>query len=154
MADPAARDIFDKAREWVSAALFLAGALAIVGSLLDWVTFTVAEPAVPGVRPSDPISGLDIGDGKVVAGAGVVMILGAFMLVLRQKAAYAGLAMIASVVAGAISVSDYRSIGEVTAQVNLVGVPHVATGLTLVVVASFLGLVASIAGVLATPRRD
>ena len=47
MADPPARDIFDRAREWVSAALFLAGALAIVGSLLDWVTFSVTEAHKP-----------------------------------------------------------------------------------------------------------
>lgn len=154
MADAPARDFFDKAREVVSMALFLAGALAIVGSLLDWVTFSVAEQAVPGVRPSDPLSGLDVGDGKWVLGAGVVVILAAFLLVLRQSAGYAGLALIASIVIGAIGVSDFRGIGEVTAEVNLVGVPHAAIGLTLVVAAAIIGLIASIAGIAATPRRN
>jgi hypothetical protein len=62
--------------------------------------------------------------------------------------------MLASIVIGAIGVSDYRSIGEVTAEIDLIGIPHPAIGLTLVVAAAILGLLASIAGVAATPRRD
>jgi hypothetical protein len=154
MADSPAREFFDRAREWVSGGLFLAGALAIVGSLLDWVTFTVTDQAVPGVRPSDPLSGLDVGDGGVVIAAAVIVILSAFLLVLRQRAGHAGIAMLASIVIGAIGVSDYRDIGEVSAEVELIGVPHVGIGLTLVVAASILGLLASIAGVAATPRSE
>jgi hypothetical protein len=154
MADSPAREFFDKARGWVSAGLFFAGALAIVGSLMDWVTFTVTEQALPGARPSDPRSGLDVGDGRVVIGAGVVLIVAAFLLVLRRRAAYAGLAMLASIVIGAIGVSDYRGINDLAAGIGFVGIPHAGLGLTLVVVASILGLIAAIAGVAATPRRD
>ena len=154
MADSPAREFFDKARGWVSGGLFLAGALAIIGSLLDWVTFTVAEQAVPGARPSEPLSGLDVGDGRWVIGAAVVIIGCAFLLVLRQRAGYAGLAMLASILIGAISVSDYRGIADVATEVGLVGIPHAGLGLTLAVAASIVGLLASIAGVAATPRTD
>jgi hypothetical protein len=156
MADPPAREFFDRAREWVSGALFLAGALAIVSSMLDWVTYKLGPGPTPGItfRVSEPRSGLDVGDGRWVLGAGIVIIVAAFLLVLRQKAGYAGLAMLASIVIGAIGVSDYRGIGEVTKEVDLVGVPHVGIGLTLAVAAAVLGLLASIAGIAATPRRD
>lgn len=154
MADSPAREFFDRARGWVSGGLFLAGALAIIGSLLDWVTFTVAEQAVPDVRPSAPRSGLDVPDGRWVIGAAIVIIVCAFLLVLRRRAGYAGLAMLASILIGAISVSDYRGIADLTTEVGLVGIPHVGVGLTLVVAAAILGLLSSIAGVAATPRTD
>ncbi|HEY7876476.1 MAG TPA: hypothetical protein VIG64_15280 [Actinomycetota bacterium] len=158
MADAPARDFFDKARELVSAALFVAGALAIVGSLLDWVTFTLDPPlfGVIAPRPSDPISGFDVGDGWLVAGAGVVLIAAAFLLVLRRRAGFAGLGLLASMFIGAIAISDYRGVGDLTSdlarELDLVGEPHAAIGLTLVVAASILGLIASVAGIAATPR--
>jgi hypothetical protein len=158
MDDSLARDAFDRAREWVSGALFLAGALAIVGSLMDWVTFDFDDERFLelGVEPSDPISGFDVGDGWWVAAAGVVLIGAAFLLVLRGRGA--GLSLVASIVIGGIAISDYRGVGNVTSdlarELNLVGEPHPAIGLTLVAVAAILGMLASIAGIAATPRSS
>jgi hypothetical protein len=160
MADAPARDFFDKAREWVSAALFLAGALAIVGSLLDWVTFTLEEPLLGTLadEPSEPLTGFDVGDGRWVAAAGAVVIVSAFLLVLRRSAGMAGLSLVASIVIGAIAISDYRGVGDLTSdlarELDLVGEPHAAIGLTLVVAGAILGLIASVAGIAATPRRN
>jgi hypothetical protein len=153
MADAPARDFFDKAREVVSAAVFIAGALAIIGSLLDWVTFPIDEHALPGVLSSPPLSGVDVGDGKWVLGAGVVIVVAAFLLVVRQSAGPAWVSLIVSMVVGAIGVSDFRGVAEVSAEVDIVGVPHVGVGLTMVVGAAILGLLASIAGIAASPRR-
>jgi hypothetical protein len=158
MADPAARgDAFETARQWASGALFLAGALAIVGSLMDWVTFGFDERRFLdlGVEPSDPVSGFDVGDGWFMMIGGVVLIASAFSLVLRGRGA--GLSLLASVVIGGIAISDYRDVGNLTSdlarELNLVGEPHPAIGLTLVVAAAILGLLASIAGIAATPRQ-
>lgn len=160
MGQPAARDFFERAREVVSAGLFVAGAAAVVGSLLDWVSFSLVEPAGSAIRPgqhaSPPVSGFDVGDGKWVLGAGIVIIVAAFLLVLRRAAVYAGLALVASIVIGSIAISDYRGVANLTSDIarklNLVGEPHPALGLTLVAMAALLGLVVSVAGIAATPR--
>lgn len=158
MADPTASgDAFETARQWVSGLLFLAGALAIVGSLMDWVTFTLDEPVIGKVvPPSDPVSGFDVGDGWFVAVAGAVVIAAAFSLVIRRRGA--GLSLLASMVIGGIAISDYRGVGNPTSdlarELDVVGDAHVAIGLTLVVAAAILGLLASVAGIAATPRRN
>jgi hypothetical protein len=162
MGQPDARDFFDRAREVVSAGLFVAGAAAVVGSLLDWVTFTLPEPLgtvnVSNQSPSPPISGFDLGDGRWVMGAGIVVIVCAFLLVIQGRALWAGIALIASIVIGSIAISDYRGVGDLTSDVSreldLVGEPHAATGLVLVAIAALIGLIVSVAGVAATPRRN
>lgn len=158
MADPAARgDAFETARQWVSGFLFLAGALAIVGSLMDWVTFGFDDRRFlePGVEPSAPKTGFDVGDGWFVAIAGVVVIAAAFSLVIRGRGA--GLSLVASMVIGGIAISDYRGVANPTSdlarELDVVGEAHVAIGLTLVVAAAILGLLASVAGIAATPRQ-
>ena len=160
MGQPAGRDFLDRAREKVSAGLFVAGAAAIVGSLLDWVTFTLPEPLgsvnVSNQRPSPPISGFDAGDGRWVMAAGIAIILCAFLLVLRAQAVYAGISLIASIMIGGIAISDYKGVGDLTSdlsrRLDLVGEPHAAVGLTLVAIAALLGLIVSVAGIAATPR--
>ena len=151
-----ARDAFDTARGWASGGLFLAGALGILGSLADWVRFTLDENlAVEGARPTPPLTGFDVGDGWWAAGASLVMIAGAFLLVLRARPGFGGLCLIASIVLGAIAISDYRGVSDYEPKINFVGEPHAAIGLILVVAAAILGLFASIAGIAATPRaRD
>jgi hypothetical protein len=154
MSRPVARDFFDKARERVSAALFLAGAVAIVGSLLDWVVFKLDSSALPNQAASLPISGLDVGnDGAVALGGGIFLIVCAFLLVLRGRAFYAGLSLVASIVIGAIAISDYRGVADLAPAVRI-GEARPGLGLALVAAASVLGLIASIAGIAATPRSD
>jgi hypothetical protein len=154
MSRPVARDFFDKARARVSAGLFIAGAVAIVGSLLDWVVFKLDPSALPNQDASLPISGLDVGgDGAVALGAGIALIVCAFLLVLRRRALYSGLALLASVVIGAIGISDYRGVADLAPNVR-VGEARPGIGLTLVVFAAILGLIASVAGIAATPRTD
>lgn len=150
----AERDFFDTARAAVSGGLFLAGALAIIASLLDWVRFTL-DPGITSVNrdASPPISGLDVGhDGTVVLIAGLVILACAFLLVLRGRAGYAGLALVASIVIGAIAISDYKGVADLAPNVR-VGQPGVGLGLVLAVAAGLLGVLAAVAGIAATPRR-
>jgi hypothetical protein len=162
MSRPVARDFFDKARERVSFGMFVAGAAAVVGSVLDWVTFSLPEPVgsinLSNQRPSPPISGFEAGDGRWVMAAGAVIIVCSILLVLKGRALYAGLAFCASLVVGAIAISDYKGVGDVSSdlsrKLDVVGEPHVAIGLTLVAIAALLGLIMSVAGVAATPSGD
>lgn len=162
MSPPVARDFFDTARERVAAGLFVAGATAVVGSVLDWVTFSLPEPVgsvnVSNQRPSPPISGLDAGDGRWVMAAGAVLIVCSIMLVLRGRALYAGISFCASIVIGAIAISDYKDVGDISSdlsrRLDIVGEGHVAIGLTLVAIASLMGLILSVAGIAAAPRRE
>ena len=153
MADSPAREVFESARVWVSGALFLAGSMAIIGSLLDWVTFVIDDERVLelGARPSSPVSGFDVGDGRWAAAAGVAIIVAAFLLVIRGRGA--GLSLLASIVAGAVAIADYRDLTNLTADLAS-GEPQAGIGLTLVVAAAILGLLASVAGIAATPRRE
>jgi hypothetical protein len=158
----AERDFFDKARDAVGAGLFLAGAAAIIGAMLDWFTFTLPEPAgtvnVGNQRPSLPISGFDGRHGWWVVGGGIVLVVCAFLLVLRGRAVYSGIALLASIVVGSLAISDYRGAGEIgsdlSRQLNIVGETHVAAGLILVVAAALLGVISSVAGIAASPRTD
>ena len=162
MGPGAERDFFDRARGMVSAGLFLAGAAAVIGALLDWFTFTLPEPKgtvnVSNQHPSLPISGFDGVHGRWVVAGGIVLIACAFLLVLRGRGIYAGLGLLASVMIGSLAISDYRGVGDVgsdvSRQLNLVGEAHVAAGLVLVVAAALLGVIASVAGIAATPRSD
>ena len=162
MGQPIERDFFDKARERVAAGLFVAGAAAVVGSVLDWVTFSLPEPvgtvSQTNQKPSPPISGFDAGDGRWVMAGGAVIILCAILLVLRRQALYAGLALCASIVIGSIAISDYKGVGDISSdlsrRLDVIGEPHVAAGLTLVAIAALLGLIVSVAGIAATPRAN
>ena len=165
-----ARDVFDTARLWAVALLVLAGALATIGSTLEWVdivvqpeirgdvNFGVNQPEVEEPPVSRPFTGLEAGDGWFVLGAGALMITSAALLWFTRSGRFAWLGFLAAVVTGAIAFTDYRGVGDFTSSIsqrmNLVGKVVPALGLTLVAAAALVGLVGSVIGIAATPRPD
>ena len=156
MSEAGARDYFDKARSVAAAFLIAAGAAAIIGSFLDWVTI---EP--PGVVPEnqahrlDAFTGVEAGDGWVVVAAGTIVIVFTVMLIVRRRAVWAWGAFLLSMLIGGIAVADYRGIDRIFYdEMQRIGDPTPALGLTLVAAAGFIGLIASAAAVAATPRLD
>lgn len=158
-------DIFDKARALAVAALVAAAAAAVVGSLLDWVTIDERPGIAPDVdfgtqeveEPefSEPYSGIDARDGWIVIVAGIVLAVSAAGLAVRRRKVYALLAFVAAMVIGGIAFADYRAIGDVSSGISdrmeIVGDPEPAIGITLVAVAGVVGLVGSVAALVATP---
>lgn len=159
MSDPATQgDYFDRARTAASAGLMAAGAAAVIGAVLEWVT---VEP--PGQGPTaelakaDPFTGIEARDGWFVIACAGVLIACSFLLVARRKAGWAWFAFGASFVMGVIGIADYRAVGDLTSDISrrmeIVGEVQPSIGLILVLVAAFVGIVSSLAGVAATPRR-
>ena len=138
--------------------MFAGGAAAIIGSLLDWVTIT-PPPRLPAreVENAQPFTGIETGDGWWVIAGGVLLIAGAFLVVLRRRSGWAWLAFLASVVIGSIAIADYRGIGDLSSSISrrmeIVGEARPAVGITLVAAGALVGLIASVAAVAATPRR-
>lgn len=166
MTSSARGDFFDRARAFAAAAMLLAGALAIVGSALDWVTITKRD-VVAGTDFGDEevepgqgqaFQGLDDRDGRYILIAGVVVIASAIALLVRKRSGAAWLGFIAAMVVGGIAFADYRCIGNNTCALSQrmdVGTEaRPAVGMTLVAAAGIIGVVASVAGVAATPQRD
>lgn len=147
--------------------LFLAGLLAVVGSLLPWVDVT-PPPIVPAAEAerADSLIGIEISDGRVVLGAGVVIIVAAAMLVLRRRAGWAWLTLAAAMLVGAIAISDYRQIADFRPEEGVqppfvrraerAGEIQPAVAMLLVAAAGIVGVVASVGAIAATPsnRRD
>ncbi|MDQ3878064.1 MAG: hypothetical protein M3290_06910 [Actinomycetota bacterium] len=154
------RDIFDRARIVSAVLMALAGTLAIVGSVMDWVNFTLPETSSGAPHhqpPSAPVGGLDVRDGNVVIIAGVILLVAALMLAVSAKGRWALLGLLGSIVVGAIAIADYRGLGDVSSvlsrKLDVVGEAHAAAGLILVALSALLGLFSSVAGVAATPYR-
>ncbi len=168
--EAAGLDFFDRARRFAIAILLLAGAAAVVGSFLDWVTITVRpeidpqadfgsdQDALEEPGPSRPFSGLEAGDGYWALGGGVVIVIAAGLLLIRPRGGWAILAFIASLIIGAIAFADYRGVGDVNSSIStrmeIQAAARPGVGLTLVAVAGFLGIVGSAAAIAATPPRD
>ncbi len=162
-------DFFDNARRWAAALLVVGGAAAIAGSALDWVVITArpqlqrgvdfgqGQPGVVAPEITRPFTGLEAGDGWFVAIAGLVLVGASLLLLLRKRALYAYLALLASIVIGAIAFADYRGVGDLSSSIaqrmDIVGKARPALGLTLVAVSAFAGLFGSVAGIAASPRR-
>ena len=158
---------FDRARAWAAALLLAAGAAAIIGASLEWVTIEPPPEPPPGTdfegRPfgeteaSDPYTGLEASDGWFVAVAGAVLIGMAFSLPLKRKSGSAWLAFLASMVIGGVAFADYNAVADVTSSINdrmeVVGDTEPAFGLTLVAAAGIAGIIASVLGVIATPSE-
>ena len=149
-------DFFDQMRMVAATILFLAGVIAIVGTLLDWVTI---EP--PERVPADQaealatFTGIETSDGRLIAIGGAVLIVTAILLVLRKRSGHAWIAFITSVVMGAIAIADYRDItGVFYEEMQRIGRPTPAIGLLLDAAAAIAGLLGSLIGITATPRRD
>lgn len=162
---PGGAHYFDRARSVAAAALLAAGGTAIVGAVLDWVTITpppglrsdadfggatVPEPAVTA-----PFTGIEAGDGWWVVGGGVAMLAAAVLLVVRKRSAYGWLGLLASVVIGSIAFADFRGIGDLSSslsqRMDIVGAARPAVGIMLVAASALVGLVASAAGIAASP---
>jgi hypothetical protein len=151
------RDYFEKARIWACTALFLGAALLFLGSFLDWVSVERLPETIPSdqARFAEPFNGFDVGDGWVTTGTAVVMWFCAVMIVLTAKGSFAWLAFVASIVAGAVSISDYRDISGLFEQFGGIGrgvSPGI--GITLAAAGSLVSLVSSVAAVAATPNAD
>jgi hypothetical protein len=156
MSDVGTRDYFDTARSYAAAVLFAAGAAAILGSFLDWVTIEPPDVVPVEQLPQlEPFNGIEATDGQLVIGAAAFVILCALMLILRRRALWAWGAFLASMLIGGIAVADYRGIDQIFYdEMNRIGDPAPALGLTLVAAAGFIGLIAAAAGVAATPRME
>ena len=156
MQPAASRNYFDRARAVAASALFAAGAAAILGSLLEWVTVEARPPSVPEdqLHRLPPLTGTEVTDGWYVIGAAVVVIVSAFALVMRKNSGWGWLAFVSSIVIGAVAVADYRDIEGLFSDVEGIGRgPVPGLGLMLVIASSFVGVVASVAGVAASPRE-
>lgn len=154
MSDAETSDYFDRARSIAAAFMVAAGAAAIVGSLLDWVTIEppVIIPADQAPR-TEAFSGVDAKDGLFIIGGGVLLLLFALLIFLRRRSIWGWAGFLVSMIIGAVGVADYRGIEQIFYdEMNRIGSPAPALGLSLVVAAGFIGLVASAAGVAATPR--
>jgi hypothetical protein len=162
------RDFFDVARAWASAVMLAAGAAAIVGSTLDWVSITLRPELRPGTtfqgeanrpespRITKPFSGLEARDGWWSLAGGVALAGAGVLLFVRGRAAWAWVGVLGSVLIGSIAMADYRGIGDLSSSIShrmdIVGAAEPGLGLTLVVGAAIAGLVASVAGIAASPR--
>jgi hypothetical protein len=160
-------DYFDRARAIAVALLVAAGAVAILGAFLDWVTITerpeldpqadFGEQAVEAPEVSKPYSGVEARDGWVVVVAGCVLLLAAAGLALRRRGVFAGVAFLAAMVIGGVAFADYRGVGDVSSAISdrmeIFGDPDPAIGITLVAIGAIAGLLGSVAGFISTPRR-
>lgn len=150
------RNYFDRARAVAASALFAAGAAAILGSLLEWVVVEDKPPSVPDDQLDrlPPLSGIEVTDGWYVIAAAALIVVSAFALILRKRSGWGWLAFVSSTVIGAVAVADYRDIEGLFSDVEGIGRgPVPGLGLMLVIAASFVGIVASVAGVAASPRE-
>lgn len=158
-------DYFERARAVSIALLMLAGVLAIAGSFMDWTTKgTIPEEirlqsSVPVIEDqlSDPVTGFDAGDGKVVIGAAVFVLVSAMLLAVTRQGRYGLLALLASVVTGAVAIAAYRSLGDTTSdffrKLDLAGAIDPGIGLILVAVAGLLGVLAGSLGMISSPKE-
>ena len=153
----ASHDYFAKARAWAATGLFVAGVLLVVGSLLDWVSVGTLPEFIPADQQpfAEPFNGLDVKDGYITAGAGVLLALCAVVIVLRPSRRATWTAVLASVIAGTVAISDYRDISGLFEEFGGIGrgiSPGI--GITLAAAGALLGLIASVATLAATPRED
>jgi hypothetical protein len=150
------RDYFDKARSVAAVLLLGVGIAAVAGAFLEWVTIRPPE-RVPADQASrlDAFTGMETSDGWVVVALAGAIVLSALFLVIRKRSFYAWIAFWCSMLMGGISIADYRGIDKLFyEEMNRIGDPAPAFGLTLVAVAGLVGIVASVTGVAASPKRD
>ena len=135
-----------------------ASATGIIGSLLPWVTITPAPLAVPGVRRrSQPFTGLEAGDGWYIVSAAVVIAVAAMLSMTTRRRAYIWLCLLASILIGAVAISDVRAIEDtassISRRMDIVGDADPAIGLWLVAASGVIGLLGSVGLLTATPKE-
>ena len=147
------RDIFDKARSVSAAFLVAAGAAVLLGTALDWVTI-MPPPIIPiEQEPAlEPFTGLETKSAPyLIIGAGAVILL-ALLIVARKKTIYAWGAFLVSIGIGAIAFQNYRGIDELFyVQMERIGDPAPALGLTLVAAGGVVGVIAGAAAASSIP---
>lgn len=156
-------DYFDRARTVAVAVLAPAGALAIAGSFMNWTT-KGEVPTGMGFSNrarellSDPVTGFDAGDGKVVIGAAVFVLVAALLLAVSRQSRYGLLALVASMVIGAVAIAAYRSLGDPSSdffrKLELAGEIDPGIGLILVAIAGLLGVLAGALGMISSPKES
>jgi hypothetical protein len=130
-----------------------AGAAAIIGTMLDWVT--IEPPAlIPSRQASraEPFSGWETTHGPYIVIAAALVIVFALLLIVRRRSLYAWGAFIASMLVGGIAIANYRGLDQLFYdQMRRIGDPTPALGLTLVAGAGIVGVLAAAAAIAATP---
>ena len=164
---PLQADLFDRVRAVAVAVMVAAGAAMAIGSFLDWVSLSGVPERVEDAdfgteedfdnerQRTEPVAGTETRYGTTAIIAGVVLVAAALMLLIRRRGKWAWLGFIASMVAGGLVISAYRAIANNSSPLyrtlDLVGTARPAFGLTLVAAGAIIGLLASIAGYIATP---
>jgi LPXTG-motif cell wall-anchored protein len=107
---------------------------------------------------SRPFTGLEAGDGWWSVGGGAILVLAAALLYVRRRAVWGWAGLLGSILIGSVGIADYRGIGDLSSSIShrmdIVGQAAPALGLTLVVAAAIVGVVASVAGIAASPRAE
>jgi hypothetical protein len=157
MATSAHGDYFDRARGLAASICLAAAAVAIIGASLPWVTIRPALGALPGVRnASQPFTGLEARDGWYVVAAAVVIAAAAVISVATRRRGYVWLAILASMLIGAIAIADLRAIEDATSgisrRMDIIGDADPSVGLWLVAAAGMIGLLGSVGLLTATPK--
>lgn len=164
-----ARDFFDKARLGAAIVLLASAGLAIAGSLLDWVSIGERPELVEGVQfesqeveapeKTEPLSGLEVRDGRWTLGGGLVLAVAAVALLIRKTSAWGWLAFAASLLIGGVAFADYRAVTSTAfAQrmeelgLEIFGERKPGIGLTMVAVAAVTGVIGAVGAVAASPR--
>ena len=157
-------DYFDRARMVAVALLVLVGVTAIAGSFMAWTTRgTLPEEILVEAGPvvedqlSDPVTGFDAGDGKVVIGAAAFVLVAAMLLAVTRTSGYGLLAILASMVIGAVAIAAYRALGDTTSdfyrKLDLAGEIDPGIGLILVAIAGLLGVIAGSLGMISSHKE-
>ncbi len=164
MAWSPARDYFERARAWAVMVMVAAGAVAAIGSALDWVTITARPELREGVdfdnrvappRVTEPFTGLEAGDRWWSLAGGVGLLLSGVALGITKRSTWAWTGLLGAVLIGAVATSDYRGIGDLSSSIShrmdIVGAAEPGLGITLVVGAALAGLLGSVLGIAASP---
>lgn len=158
----------------------IGGVLLVVGSLLTWATVSVdvariaaafgIDPAVitPGAirSASRTLSGISAGDGTITLVAGIVVIIGAVLVVAIRTKGAAGLVMVvAGVVGAAMALYDAfvrrdRAVERIVGRIDRAGLPGDTRDLLSVSLGAGIwicaigGIVTIVAGVLTLMQRE
>jgi hypothetical protein len=135
--------------------MFIAAAVLVAGSFLDWISIELLPERIPEDQAHrvPPFNGFDVGDGYGICIAALVIAGCAMFLILTAKGGYAWTGLGASIVAGAIAISDYRGVDALFVELEGIGRGvDPGIGLTLTAVGAFLGLISAVGGIAATPR--
>ncbi|HVL64085.1 MAG TPA: LPXTG cell wall anchor domain-containing protein [Actinomycetota bacterium] len=164
MAERVRGDTFDRARLVAVVMMVVASAAAFAGALMNWTTRGVLPPLPDTTfegeppQPTEPITGVEAGDGNIIIVAAILMLIGATLLGVRRRSAWAWLSFLGSVVAGGIAIAAWRGIDDINSgfsqRADVIGDIDPAAGLVVVAVAAFTGLVGSILGIVATPEVE